>query len=198
MAGRMELSPNCLHYTLKRQLLKLLGSTFRIYDDQGRLVAVTDQKAFKLKEDIRVYSDESRAGQLMAIRARQIIDFSAAYDIIDTSTNMKLGALRRKGLKSMFRDEWEVLDPNDAVIGKCHEDSLALALIRRFLSNLIPQNYDMVMFDGKKVVDFRQNFNPFTYHLQIDFSGDPQAQLDRRVGIAMAIMLAAIEGRQRG
>lgn len=194
----MNLPVSTLNYTLKKQLLKLVGNNFRIYDPAGQLVAFVNQKGFRLKEDIRVYADESATREVMVIQARQIMDFSAAYDIWDSTTQTKIGAMRRKGWNSIIRDEWEVLDPMDQVIGTLIEDSIALALVRRFLSALVPQNYDMIMFDGRKVVDLKQNFNPFAYHLNIDFTMDPQATLDRRMGLAGAILLAAIEGRQSG
>lgn len=194
----VNLPASITQYTLKRQWMKLVGSNFRIYDPAGQLVAFVHQKGFKLKEDIRVYADEAQSREVMVIQARTIMDFSAAYDIWDSERQIKIGAMRRKGWRSMIRDEWEVLDPNDQVIGTLIEDSIALALVRRFLSNLVPQNYDMIMFDGRKVVDFRQAFNPFLYNLTIDFSMDPQATLDRRMGFAAGILLAAIEGRQSG
>ena len=50
---------------------------------------------------------------------------------------------------------------------------------------------------GKKVVDFKQNFNPLTYHLNVDFLV-PAAEFDRRLGLAAAVLLAAIEGKQGG
>lgn len=194
----VNLPAGTLNFILKRQLLKLVGSNFRIYDPAGRMVAFVHQKGFKLKEDIRVYADEGATQEIMVIKARQIMDFSAAYDIWDSASQTKIGAMRRKGWKSILRDEWEVLDPMDQVIGTLIEDSMALALVRRLLSALVPQNYDMIMFDGRKVVDLRQNFNPFVYHLNIDFTMDPEATLDRRMGFAGAILLAAIEGRQKG
>ncbi|GAB4570767.1 MAG: hypothetical protein Fur0017_18030 [Anaerolineales bacterium] len=181
-------------YLLKRQVFALTGK-FRVFDPNGNLLLFSEQKMFKLREDIRVYADESKTQEVLAIKARQIIDFSAAYDVIDSATNQKVGALRRKGLASMLRDEWEVLDVNDNVLGKLFEDSMGLALLRRFLTGLIPQNYDL-LFGETRVADYRQNFNPFTYQLNIDFSMDVARQLDRRLGIAAGILLAAIEGRQ--
>ena len=151
---------------------------------------------FKLREDIRVYSDESKSQEVLMIKARQIIDFSAAYDVVDSASGQKVGALRRKGLASMLRDEWEVLDVNDNVIGSLFEDSMGMALLRRFLSGLIPQNYD-ILVNGHRVADLKQNFNPFTYHLNLDFSMDTSGQLDRRLGIAAGILLAVVEGRQQ-
>jgi len=182
------------HYLLKRQVFALTGK-FRFYDPSGNLVMFSQQKMFKLREDIRVYSDESKTQEVLMIQARQIVDFSAAYDVVDSATGQKVGAMRRKGLASLLRDEWEVLDVNDNVIGKLFEDSMQLALLRRFLSGLIPQNYD-ITFGENRVADLRQNFNPFSYHLNIDFSMDTARMLDHRVGIAAGILLAVVEGRQ--
>lgn len=181
-------------YTLKRQVFALTGK-FRFFNPGGQLVMFSEQKMFKLREDIRVYSDERKSQEVLMIKARQIIDFSAAFDVVDTSTGMKVGALRRKGLQSILRDEWEVLDVNDTVIGSLFEDSMGLALLRRFLTGLVPQNYDLTV-GGIRVADYKQNFNPFTYELNIDFSMDTAGQLDRRLGVAAGILLAAIEGRQ--
>jgi len=182
------------HYLLKRQVFALTGK-FRFYDPSGNLVMFSQQKMFKLREDIRVYSDESKTQEVLMIQARQIVDFSAAYDVVDSATGQKVGAMRRKGLASLLRDEWEVLDVNDNVIGKLFEDSMQLALLRRFLSGLIPQNYD-ITFGENRVADLRQNFNPFSYHLNIDFSMDTARMLDHRIGIAAGILLAVVEGRQ--
>ena len=181
-------------YVLKRQVFALAGK-FRVYDSSGKLMLFSEQKMFKLREDIRVFSDESKAQEVLMIKARQIIDFSAAYDVVDSTTGQKVGALRRKGLASMLRDEWEILDVNDSVIGSLFEDSMGLALLRRFLSNLVPQNYDITM-GADRVADLKQNFNPFTYELNLDLSMDINKRLDRRLGIAAGILLAAIEGRQ--
>jgi len=181
-------------YVLKRQVFALAGK-FRAFDPSGQLVLFSEQKMFKMREDIRVYSDESKTQEVLMIKARQIIDFSAAYDVVDSSTGQKVGAMRRKGLASILRDEWEVLDVSDNVVGKLFEDSMGLALLRRFLSGLIPQNYDITL-GTNRVADLKQNFNPFSYQLNVDFNMDTNKLLDRRVGIAAAILLAAIEGRQ--
>lgn len=182
-------------YVLKRQAIALTGK-FRFYDPLGNLVMFSEQKMFKLREDIRVYSDESKSQEVLSIKARQFLDFSAAYDVVDTSINQKVGVLRRKGLRSILRDEWEVLDANDSVKGLLFEDSMGLALLRRFLlGNWLPQNYD-ITFGQTRVADLRQNFNLFRYELNLDFSMDTARQLDRRLGIAAGILLAAVEGKQ--
>lgn len=184
-------------YKLKRQIFKLIGSNFFIYDPAGNLVFFVHQKGFRLKEDITVFGDENQQMPLLHIRARQVIDFSASYDVIDAQTQARVGVLQRKGWRSIARDEWVVLDANERDIGILIEDSLALALIRRLLTALVPQNYDLLVGE-RRMIDFKQNFNPFAYHLNIDTTFDPQGTIDRRLVIAAGVLLAAIEGRQSG
>src|SRR3972149_5620459 len=82
-------------YLLKRQVFALAGK-FRFYAPNGQLVLFSEQKMFKLREDIRVYADESKAQEVLMIKARQIIDFSAALDVVDSATGQKVGALRQR------------------------------------------------------------------------------------------------------
>ncbi len=182
-------------YLIRRQVFALTGK-FRVFDPSGNLVLFSEQKMFRLREDIRVYSDESKTQEVLTIKARQIIDFSAAYDVMDSLTGEKVGVLRRKGWRSLLRDEWEVLDANDQVRGLLFEDSVGLAMLRRFLlGSLLPQNYD-ILFGEVRVGDLRQRFNLFRYELDLDFSMDPSRMLDRRIGIAAGILLATVEGKQ--
>lgn len=183
------------NYLLRRQVFALTGR-FRVYDPSENLVLFSEQKMFRLREDIRVYADESKMQEVLTIKARQIIDFSAAYDVMDSTTGEKVGVLRRKGWRSMVRDEWEVLDANDQLRGLLFEDTIQLALLRRLLlGSLLPQNYDLTIGETR-VADLRQRFNLFRYELDLDFSMDPAHTLDRRLGIAAGILLATVEGKQ--
>lgn len=183
-------------YSLKRQVFALTGK-LRFYDPQDHMVLYVEQKMFRLREDIRMYSDEQKSQEILLISARKIIDFNAAYDVIVPQENQKVGTLRRKGWSSMTRDEWEVLDGNDQVAGKLFEDNVGLAMLRRFLlGSLLPQNYDITI-GSERVADLRQRFNPFAYQMDLDFSMDINHRLDRRIGIAAATLLAIIEGKQQ-
>jgi uncharacterized protein YxjI len=183
------------HYYLRRQVLALTGK-IRLYTDTGQQVLYCQQRMFHLKEDIRAYADESRSQELLYIQARSIIDFSAAYDVIDSGYGVKVGVLRRKGWRSLMRDEWEILDDQDQPIGVLWEDNPRRALIRRIAAGrLLPQDYDILIGD-ERVADLRQRFNLFRYEMDLDFGMDTHHLLDRRLGIAAAILLAIIEGRQ--
>lgn len=182
-------------YLVRRKVFTIAGAKFHVFDPAGNLVFFSRMKAFKLREDIRLYHDESMNRELLLIKARQIIDFSAAYDIFDAATREKVGVFKRKGLKSILRDEWFIMDAGDREIGVIREDSLLKSLLRRFLTNLIPQTYHAEI-QGTTVCIYKQNFNPFVLKLNVDFSMDTRSLFDRRLGIAGAILLGAIEGRQ--
>ena len=182
-------------YLLKRQVFALTGK-LRFYNSQGELVLFCEQKMFKLREDIRVFADEQKTQEVLAIKARQIIDFSASYDVFDSTVNQLVGTLRRKGFKSILRDEWEVLDAREQVIGSLFEDNMAMAMLRRFiLGSFLPQNYDLTI-QSERVADLKQRFNPLRYELDLDFSMDASGRLDRRLGLAAATLLAIVEGKQ--
>ncbi|MBN1521063.1 MAG: hypothetical protein JW928_00910, partial [Candidatus Aureabacteria bacterium] len=170
-------------FLIRKKIFKILGAAFHVYDEAGNILFYSKQKAFKLKEDIRLYEGDQMVEELLLIQARQVIDFSAAYDVIDSKTNEKVGALKRKGLKSILKDEWIIMDNVDREIGFIKEDSMGLALIRRFLSNLVPQTYNAEI-NGRQVAIYKQNFNPFVLKITVDFSFDAEKQFDRRLGIA--------------
>lgn len=182
-------------YLLRRQPLALTG-TFRLYTPNGEIVLFSKQKMFRLKEDIRVYTDESMAQELLHIKARQILGFSAAYDVLDNPSGTRVGTLRRKGVRSIVRDEWEILGASERLPGILPEDSTLYALLRRlFLGSTLPQNYAIWIGDNR-AADIRQRSNLIRYELDLDFSMDRTHLLDRRLGIAAALLLGAIEGRQ--
>jgi hypothetical protein len=180
---------------IRRKFLKLFGGAFHIFDEAGNVAFYSKMKAFKLKEDLRLYTGEDMQHEVLSIRARSILDFGATYDVVDSTSGQKVGALRRKAFKSVLRDEWLILDANDREVGKTREDSLVLALVRRLLTNLVPQTYVGTIAE-QPVFVFKQQFNPFVAKIDLDFSMDAQGQLDRRLGIAAAVLMCAIEGRQ--
>jgi hypothetical protein len=181
-------------YTIRRKVLKLFGASFQVLDAQGRMVGFSSQKAFRLKEDVRVYADATRSRELLAIRARQIVDWSAAYDVEDSTEQRKVGALRRKGWSSLVRDRWEVMDAVDRPLARLQEDSMLMALLRRLFSNLIPQRFHLESPGGEALATLQVRFNPFVYRL--DVAVLRRDVVDPRLVLATAVLLAAVEGRQ--
>ncbi len=185
-------------FVARRQVFKLVGAAFHLRTEDGQLLAYSKQKAFKLREDIRVYADEAQTEELLFIQADRVVDFSAAYKVIDSTTGEVVGSLRRKGLSSMFRDSWEILDAQGQVRGRVLEDSGWKAMLRRvidFASLLMPQTYH-VKVGEQTIATMRQNRNFFVPKFFVDLSGDTEGLLPRPLAIATVILLLAVEGRQ--
>jgi hypothetical protein len=185
-------------FEAKRQVFKLLGAAFYLHSMDGRLLGYSKQKAFKLKEDIRVYSDEEMTDELLFIQADRVVDFSAAYQVTDSKTGAVIGKLRRKGWSSMVRDSWEILDASGNPLGRVIEDSGWKAMARRlidFASLLLPQTF-LVQIGDQTVATMRQNRNFLAPKFFVDLGLDDQALLPRPLAIAAVVLMLAIEGRQ--
>lgn len=182
------------YYLFRRKVFKIFGGAFHVYDEQGALLLYSKQKAFKLKEDFRIFSDESMKEELLTIKTPQILDFGATYTVRDATTGETVGSIRRKAIKSIFKDEWVFANPEGVEQGKLSETSLMRALISRVIK-LVPQKYVVVASDGRTLSEIARLFNPFVLKFAMSITEQSPA-IDRRLLIAAGILLAGIEGRQ--
>ena len=186
-------------YTIRRKLLKIFGAAFHIYDRSGGVVGYCKQKAFRLREDIRVFTDETMTTPLLVLKTRQVIDFSASYDVL-LPDGTALATLRRGGMKSTFlRDAWTIVDDKGVLIGRLEEQGSVTPLVRRYAGDagaLFPQRTELTDAEGRPVATFRTHFNPIVYKLGVAVHEDQHGELDELVILAAACLTAAIEGRQ--
>jgi hypothetical protein len=183
-------------YLCRRKVMALTGK-IHVTDPSGSLVAFSKQKALKLREDIRVYPDESETNPILLIKARSIIDLGATYDVTGAD-GAPLGALRRKAMKSILKDHWVVLGPGDGEVGTIEEDSTGLALVRRFvplMNFLLTQSYG-VTIGGSPLATFKRNMNPFVSKLEARITGGTGEAGERMLLLAAAVLLLLIEGKQ--
>ncbi len=185
-------------YTIRRRVFQIFGASFSILGPDGAVRGYCKKKAFKLREDLRIFTNESKTAELMRIQARQIIDFSATYDVT-LPDGAVLGSLRRKGLASSFlRDAWLVFDAGGKEIAQLEEIGSFLAFVRRYVdvvAFLSPQRFTLRAKDGREIATFRTHFNPFVYRLSISVLADDD-ELDDLMILATGCLIAAIEGRQ--
>jgi len=193
MAAGRDLNQAFTHreYMFRRKFFRFFGGAFHTYDENGNLVFYTDQKRFRIREDFRIYSDESKKTELLKIKTPQILDIWATYTVMDSTTGETVGQLRRKALKSIIKDEWEIKTA-DGRSGTLTESSIIGALLSRWW-NLIPQKYSILGPQGE-VATIKQHFNPIILKYTLAISD--AAQIDPRLLIAAGILLAAIERRQ--
>ncbi len=88
-------------YTIRRKFFKFFGAAFHVYDEHGSVIGYCKQRAFKLKEDIKLFTGEDMSDMLLSLQAQSIIDFGATYTVT-LPDGTSLGSMRRKGMKSSF------------------------------------------------------------------------------------------------
>ena len=93
----------------------------RVTDATGAPVFFVHQKAFKLREAVTVYRDETRQAALYTIAADRVLDFNAAYQIRD-GLGREVGTLARRGRRSLWRARYDVLDADGRSLFRVHED----------------------------------------------------------------------------
>jgi uncharacterized protein YxjI len=195
MADIKDLHPAFRHkqYLFRRKVLKLFGGAFHVYDERENPVLYSKMKAFKLREDLRVYSDETQTEELLKVKTPKILDFGATYYVTDQTTKEEIGALSRKALKSILRDEWIFRASDGQEIGKLTEESMLGALLSRFFK-IFPQTY-VVLVRNREIAKIRRHFNPIVLKYTMTIK-DTENSIDRRLLIAAGILLTGIEGRQ--
>ena len=180
-------------FLFRRKFWKLFGASFQIFDQKNNLLFFSKQKSFKLKEDIKIYADKDKKEELLSIGTDQVLDFGAKYNVQCSINNEDIGSLKRKALKSMFKDEWILFNNKDEEFAKLSEKSILSALVSRFIK-LIPQKYLITANDGEIIAHIKQHFNPFILKYTFNVLNDDL--IDKRLFIAAGVLLCAIEGRQ--
>ena len=195
----------------RRKFFKIFGAAINIFDtDTNQQFGYVEMKAWKLREDIRLYSDNTKSHELLRIHARSIIDFGATYDVYDSATDKLLFSLRRKGLRSTFiRDQWLIFDALEIQVARLQETSSGLALIRRYVGfvpivgavadlvlYIAPLTYHIeAMLDGvvsgasARIIHRK---NPFIVKIGLDIT-DVEVPMDPRISIAMTTLLSVID-----
>lgn len=112
-----------MNYPLKLSF-KLLAIASQIYvrDANGNLLGYVKQKLFKLKENIDVFADEGQTQLLFNIKADRMLDFSAGYNFTSAS-GQSLGSVRRRGMRSIFRANYEIFDASGNQVMQIHEEN---------------------------------------------------------------------------
>jgi uncharacterized protein YxjI len=99
-----------------------LAPQIRIADNSGKLVFYVKQKLFKLKEAVSVFADEEQKKELFKINADRILDFSASYQFT-TVQGIKLGSVRRAGMKSLWKAHYTIFNKSDSQVMTIREEN---------------------------------------------------------------------------
>jgi hypothetical protein len=181
------------------QLIRPMVNLYRI-SSAGGPVAFVRQKRMAMKEDIRFFSREDETEELFRIKARSLMEFGGRYDVT-TPEGEKIGVLGKVFGKSLFRSTWSIMDADEQELAVVQERSIVAAIVRRVIDVVPYGDFIPIVFhfeihsaDGGRVGDFTRAWGVRDkYTLTLD--GDPQQRLDRRLALALAIALDALQSR---
>ncbi|MGC5031625.1 hypothetical protein [Micromonospora sp. DT229] len=178
-----------------RQRIRLMVNQYEVHSvapdgTEGGLLAFAQQKRLAFKEQVTIYTDDSKQHPLLGFKARQRLDLAATYDVTDHTGN-PIGLFRKDFAQSLLRSTWHVEQAGlPAVTGQ--ERSMPVALLRRFVDSLswLPYHFDFVA-GGQPIFSVIKKWGlRDRYVVQIQ-----HPQIDRRLVIAMAIALDALQSR---
>jgi hypothetical protein len=180
------------------QLIRPIVNLYRITAD-GQPVAFVRQQRLKIKEDIRFFADENETEELFRIKARAVLEFSGRYDVT-TPAGERIGVLGKVFGKSLLRSTWSVLDGHEQELAIAKERSQFWAIVRRAVDvipygDFIPIVFHFTIDAGDRHLgDFTRRIG-IRDRYDLDLSGDPERRIDRRLAIALAIALDALQSR---
>jgi uncharacterized protein YxjI len=105
-----------------RYKLLAIAPQIHVTDAAGQSVLYIQQRLFRLKERIAVFSDPRKERQILEINADRIIDFSANYRFSQPGGET-VGSIRRHGMRSLWRAHYEIVDGTARTIFALSEEN---------------------------------------------------------------------------
>src|SRR4051812_48098051 len=103
---------NQSHYLIKRKFWSFFERVFRVWTADGQLIMYIEHPLLKLREEFMVYGDEAKTQPLLRVKSAQVIAINFNYEVSDATTGALFGTVQKKGLKSILRDKFILLDQN--------------------------------------------------------------------------------------
>ncbi len=170
-------------YTVRRPWLSFFNRTFRVTDASGQLVAYVRHPLMRMREQFQIFADEPMQQPLATIQSRQVIALNRIYDVTDAKTGSWIGTLRSRGLKSMVRDTWELLDQSEQPKGLLEE--VGLSWLRRIFPILL--GHWRVLLGQSEVAKVDQVFRFFVKEYRLTVAAEGK-NVDTRFLLACALL----------
>lgn len=172
----------------------------KVTDAGGQVALYVKQKALALREDVKIFADEGQSQQLYQMKANKIIDFSAQYNITRPDGSA-VGVVKRKGMRSIWKATYNILDATGAEVGLIHEENPWLKVLDSFVSEIpfvgmfINPAY-LVELRGQTVLYLKKQPAVFEGKFTLEKRGE-FSQAEEGLLMSSIIMMLMLE-RQRG
>jgi uncharacterized protein YxjI len=205
-----EIDPNEYDRFVLRQRFRLVVNLYEFSlpgsdgTSPGTPFLYVRQKPFSFKEDIRFFADKALTVPVMRIQALQRFDPRARYNVTLADGTM-LGQIQKVFGQSLLRSTYRLYDHDGAEVATVTEEKLAVALFRRlvgfvpYLDNVadwLPIPYHFTFLRGEQTLgSYKRQLFKFADTYTLDLGQDPERTLDRRLVLAIAVGMDALQAR---
>lgn len=176
-------------------------------ESAGAPVCFVQQRRMKLKEDLRAYADSSKEREVFRIKAHQVWDPRARYGVTGPDGE-EIGELGKVFGKSLMRSTWKLFDRGGQEIGWARENSVTIAILRRIIGLFslipligelialipIPYHFEYFLGEERRIGQLTRKIGLRDTYL-FDLSGDSERVVDRRLALALAVGMDALQAR---
>lgn len=165
----------------------------------GVFAAVLAAVACAPKRHVNFYRDDTKRERLMTVEQdRKFMPIHATYTVKDAAGQV-LARLRKNFIYNILRKRWYCLAPDGTLLSVIKEDSLLLSVLRRFLGpffGLLRTNFVILKGDAEEDVigEFNRKLTLLDRYV-LDMTADEGGYLDRRIALAIGVMLDTGERR---
>jgi len=176
-----------------------LGVALALFSFVGGFAALlTVGIALSPKRHVTFYRDDTQSERVLEVlQDRKVQIPTVTYTVRDCADGKVLAHLRKNYLYNLFRKQWRCLTPGGAVLCVAKEDSIILSLLRRVLGpffGLLRTNFIILRGGDTVIGEFNRKFTLLDRYV-LDLTRDPRRLLDRRVALALGVMLDTGERR---
>ena len=147
---------------------------------------------------VTFYRDRTMQHKLMTVHQDvRFAIFNFPYTLLDEAGEPLL-RFRKNLLYNIIRKRWYVEHLDGSPFCMALEDSIILSILRRFLGpmfGLLRTNFIITTHDGDDVIGELNRKLTFFDKYVLDLTHDPDRTLDRRVALALGVMLDTGENR---
>jgi hypothetical protein len=144
------------------------------------------------KRHVTVYADDSKSQRLLEIKQLNKLEFPYANFRILDNAGAEIGKLQKNILFDYIRRRWYVNTSNGMEF-MAKEDSIILSLLRRTVFRSFRTNF-VFLRDNDVIGEFNRKMTILDRYV-LDLTADPLRTFDRRIALALGVMLDTGEHR---
>lgn len=162
------------------------------------LALIVVGSAASKKRHITFYRDEAKRERLLEILQDKKLQLVVPTYTIRDAKGQPIAQLRKNYLYNFFRKRWEIRTLAGHIAYVAKEDSIILSLLRRVLGpmyGLLRTNFIILGSDERSILgEFKRKMTILDRYV-LDLKRDRHRKLDRRLALALGVMLDTGERR---